>query len=127
MFGIYRYPKGSRTDKLKNCTSNCYQTSQVGVEYESPNQQGGIYGRIFRQFFIGSLPADLTSGAAVSKLIDYALSVDDASVRHVIHGWFSDGTDEAKITLSGASGAGDLALSATGLTVQAGWVDYTKV
>lgn len=127
MFGIFRYPKGARTDKYKNCANNCYQIAAVGIEYESPDQHGGIYGKVYRQLFTTTLPAGLTSGSTVAMLVDYALTFDDASARNVSRGWFGDGTDEAKITLSGTSGGGDLTLSATGLTIQTGWVDYTKV
>ena len=127
MWGISRKPKGARTDRLKCCTTNCFKITAVGVEYISPQQQGGIYGTIYRQFLTTSLPAALTSGSIVTRLVDYCLVVDDASNRHTCKGWFDDGTNEAGIALSGTSGGGNLSLVATGLTVQSGWVDYTKV
>ena len=127
MGGIFRKPKGARTDKLKCCLTNCFLTTQIGVEYVSPQQQGGIYGTIYRQFFTATLPAALTSGSIVGKLVDFGLCMDDATDRHTSKGWFSDGTNEADIKLSGTSGGGNLSLVATGVTIQSGWVDYAKV
>lgn len=123
---IRRYPKGARTDKLKRVDTNGFECCQVGVEYYSPKQCGGLNGVIYRQYFLTSLPAALTAGDNVSGLIDYGLTADDATDRHLFRGWSDNGTLSAKIKLSGTSGFGNLSLAVAGVTVQCGWVEYTK-
>lgn len=104
-------------------------SAAVDVEYKSPDQHGGIYGVVFRQYFGATLPAGLTSGDPVSKLIDYVVraSFSGDSSRYVTHGWSDDGTDFILINLSGTSGNGNLTLSkGVNFTIQSGWVDYIK-
>lgn len=101
----------------------------VGVEYLSPDQKSGLHGTIYRQYFTTALPAGLTSGDNVAKLIDFALEAADATHRYTTRGWGNDGTKGLNISLSGTTGNGDLALSVTGTfagNLIAGWVDYTK-
>ena len=101
----------------------------LNTEYLSPEQHGGIYGTVYRQYFNGSLPSSLTSGNAVAMLIDYSVRYATASNRGVARGWSSDGTSGVTILLSGISGNGNLSLSLTGTitTAYTSWVDYTKV
>jgi hypothetical protein len=123
---INRKNNGVRTDKLKCVEHECFETCVSNCEYYSPNQRGGIDGIVYRQYFADTLPAALTSGDPVSKLIDYALEVDDATDRHLLRGWSDNGTISGIIKLSGTSGYGNLSLSAVGVTVISGWVEYTK-
>ena len=101
--------------------------AEVGVEYMSPEQKSGIHGTIYRQFFTTSLPAGLTSGDNVSKLIDYGISYHDTTNRAVARGDANYGTPLARIQLSGTAGNGNLVLEAgTPWVIIEGWVDYTK-
>ena len=105
------------------------QNAQVGTEFISPEQHGGIYGTIFRQYFNTSLPSDLTSGSNVSRLIDFTVVADTGVDRFTVSGWSSDGTNTVIIRLTGTSGNGNLILSSSGTfagNIQFGWVDYTK-
>ncbi len=118
------------SNKLRRVSNGLFETAQVDTEYYSPDQHGGIYGTIYRQYFGTSLPASLTSGSIVSKLIDSAVYVDDGSNRFQITGWASDGTNTSCIGFSGMSGNGNLyfyeAGAAFGGNIAGGWVDYTK-
>lgn len=99
---------------------------ETDVEYESPNQLSGIYGRIYRQFFTTSLPSDLTSGDNVSKVIAHEIIVTDDVNRYVFRGWADRGSGAAGVYLTGASGNGNLTISSAVFTLVSGWVDYTK-
>lgn len=101
----------------------------VDTEYLSPEQHGGIYGTVYRQYFNITLPADLTSGDNVSKLIDFMVNVDGSSNRNVIRGWADNGTNKAAVRLNGLSGNSNLSIILAGDYIgnlSTGWVDYTK-
>ena len=106
------------------------QNAVVGVEYNSPEQHGGIYGIIYRQYFTTALPSNLTSGSIVSGLIDCCIQLKyTTSSRGLAHGnatAFGSSDNHIYIMLSGASGLGNLSLNKTGYTSLKGWVDYTK-
>ncbi len=125
---INRKNWGGRTDKLKNYQDNCYEIAMVGNEYFSPKQHGGIYGTVYRQYFTTTLPADLTSGNNVSKLLDYTIIALGGGNRHVLRGFASDGGSvESYIHLTGTSGNNNLLLVVTGVfSSPEGWVEYTK-
>ncbi|KKL54086.1 hypothetical protein LCGC14_2268930, partial [marine sediment metagenome] len=109
-----------------------FETAITGVEYYSPNQHGGIYGTVYRQYFLTSLPSDLTTGSNVSGLIDYAVQFTYASTgsnRTVAHGVavaFGSSDNHLRINLSGMSGNGNLSWDNTTYVPVQGWVDYTK-
>jgi len=100
----------------------------VNTEYISPEQHGSIYGTVYRQYFGATLPASLTSGNTVTKLVDSYINVHNGSNRYSIRGWSSDGSSSAWVILSGISGAGNLSMTLGGTftTILGGWVDYTK-
>ena len=102
----------------------------VGVEYRSPNQHGGIYGTVYRQYFTTSLPSDLTSGNNVTGMIDYCIQFTyGADPRGVGHGnatAYGSSDNHMYIQLSGASGGGNLSINSTDYSAKRGWVDYTK-
>lgn len=126
---IFRKAKGARTDKLECVLDNCHETPVVGTEYYSPKQHGGTYGTIYRQYFTTSLPADLTSGDNVSRLIDYALFVHDSTDRYALRGWSDNGSASGQIKLLGTSGNNNLLLGLGGVfsgNIIDGWVEYTK-
>jgi len=115
---------GTSWVKIKNEPEACV----INTEYLSPEQHGGIYGTVYRQYFNVSLPSSLTSGNTVAMLIDYSIRYVTASNRGVVRGWSADGTNSAVITLTGTSGKGNLLLTLTGAFTAAwmSWVDYTK-
>lgn len=123
---IYRKPKGARTDKLKCVEHSCFETCVCGCEYYSPKQRGGIYGPVYRQYFTTLLPSDLTSGNKVSRLIDHSMIVTDGTNRYLFRGWADRAGIVAAIYLTGTSGNGNLMPNVAGMTLQDGWVEYTK-
>jgi hypothetical protein len=113
--------------KMRRVSTGLFETAAVDTEMYSPEQHGGIYGTIYRQYFGATLPASLTSGSVVTKLVDYAINVLDGTTRHVVRDWSTNGgVYTAHIELSGASGGGNLTLILGTFTAQNGWVDYTK-
>lgn len=113
--------------EMVKVSDDSYETAQDDVEYYSPNQHGGIYGTVYRQYFTTTLPATLTSGKIVSRLVDCNIMYKDGSVRKVISGIFDDSTNSGWIQLTGLTGDENLVLAAAGnVTVDKGWVDYTK-
>ena len=116
--------------KLWDVTGGHFETATTGVEYYSPNQHGGIYGTIYRQYFPTTLPASLTSGNNVTGMIDYATQFKytgtDRGVGHGNATAYGSSDNHIYIMLGGASGSGNLSLATTGYTLQKGFVDYTK-
>lgn len=121
--------------KLKRVDTGAYETAQTGVEYYSPVQQGRIYGIVYRQYFLTSLPGNLTSGNNVSALMDYIIQFvsEGTNVRNIAHGHTTavEGSDKrCSIWLTGASGNNNLIIDKEGTGDDyepiRGWVDYTK-
>ncbi len=115
---------------LKKASDGSWETAEIGTEYYSPNQQGGIYGTVYRQYFAASLPSSLTSGSNVTGMIDYLIQLKyTTSSRGLGHGnatAYGSSDNHIYIMLSGTTGAGNLSLNKDGYTSQKGWVDYTK-
>ncbi|KKL71922.1 hypothetical protein LCGC14_2090060 [marine sediment metagenome] len=124
--------KGFAT-QLWDIAGGNWETAVINTEYYSPNQCGGIYGTIYRQYFntvLTSTNPRLDTGSIVTKMVDYVLHTKytgtDRGVGHGNMTAYGTSTDHAYLMLSGASGGGNLSLSLTGYTVITGWVDYTK-
>lgn len=126
------FRKRLESPKLWNPVTKKWETAVTGTEYLSPNQQGGIYGVVYRQYFTTSLPSSLTSGSNVTGLIDYSLQIKyTSSNRGLGHGnmtAYGSSDNHAYIMLSGGTmgGSGNLSFSVTNYSVKRGWVDYTK-
>ena len=105
-------------------------TPGVNTEYYSPNQHGGIYGTVYRQYFGTTLPPSLTSGSIVTRLVDYSIqfkyTTSDRGLGHGNATAYGSSENHIYIMLTGASGSGNLAFAKTGYTSQAGWCDYTR-
>ena len=118
--------KGFNT-QLMRVSDNVYATAVVGEEYYGPNQVGGFYGTVYRQYFTTTLPVDLTAASNITNLIDFQIQFTFASARYLARGSASDGTNAVDVVLSGTTGNGNLSLyQAGGSTILKGWVDYTK-
>lgn len=126
---ISRKCKGARTSKLQCVLDNDWETPAIGMEYYSPKQNGGAYGTVYRQYFTTALPADLTSGDNVSRIMDFMVVAHDGTDRYTARGLLGDGTDALGICLDGTSGNSNMTLITLGMfsgNVEFGWVDYTK-
>ena len=122
---INRKAKGARTDKLRCVESNCFELCVLGCEYFASDQRGGIHGTIYRQYFTTALPSNLTTGMNVSRLIDFAMVVTEGTNRYLFHGYGNRAEAWVTIYLKGTTGKEDLRLH-PGITLQDGWVEYTK-
>lgn len=117
---INRKNNGVRTDKLKCCADNCYECVVVGNEYESPEQHGGLYGVVYRQYFGTKVDTNTISIVGITKLVDAVLHVDSEGV---IGGYgYESASAFAKVFMITDAVEFDIA----GWTVQGGWIDYTK-
>ena len=105
-------------------------TPTVNVETISPNQHGGYYGTVYRTYFTTSLPAALTSGNNVSRILDFMAwaHLVSAGERYCIRGWASDGAGNFfDIDLTGTTNTkGNMVMGVGGFVLHDGWVDYTK-
>jgi len=111
---------------LRKLSDDTLETAQTGVEYYSPEQHGGIYGVIVRQYFTTTLPGDLTSGNNVAALINFNIYAVDGSNNRMRLSSYSASSPRAFIYLDGASGDNNLILSASSMTMANGWVNYIK-
>ncbi len=110
-----------------------FETAVVNTEYYSPNQCGGIYGTIYRQYFntvLTSTNPRLDTGNNVTGMIDYSIQFkytgDDRGLGHGNATAYGSSDNHIYVMLGGASGAGNLVFAPTGYTIQRGWADYTK-
>jgi hypothetical protein len=98
----------------------------VNTEYVSPNQHGNIYGKVYRTYFTTTLPAYLTAGSSVSKIVDYTINFTNGTNRYVGRGETVSGSANVDMNLSGTTGKGNLSIGSASWTLTDGWVDYTK-
>ena len=110
-----------------------FEVAVVNTEYYSPNQCGGIYGTIYRQYFntvLTSTNPRLDTGSRVTKMVDYVFHTkytgNDRGLGHGNITAYGSSDNHAYLMLSGASGGGNLSFALDGYTVITGWVDYTK-
>ena len=124
--------KGFAT-QLWDVAGGNFETAAVNTEYYSPNQCGGIYGVIYRQYFTTALTSTnprLDTGSRVTKMVDYVFHTkytgNDRGLGHGNTTAYGSSDNHAYLMLSGASGGGNLSFALTGYTVITGWVDYTR-
>ncbi len=122
-------------DKVMRVETGVFETGVKDTPYFSPDQQGGFFGVVLRQYFDGTLPASLTSGANVATLVGQLILFGST-----LTGWHpsnrcyaSQGIldDTAPVTDIGcfiAEDSGNLILTATGVggafSNVTGYVDY---
>ena len=100
-----------------------WETAQVGVEYFSPDKQGGIYGKVVRQYFGAVLNSQIMVSDA--NLIDCEFDLIYSTNRWTIRSDFwRSATINASITELPASNVITAAVG-TSVTVPRAWVDYT--
>ncbi len=124
--------KGFGTQFMK-VSDNTFEDAVVGTEYYSPNQHGGIYGQIYRQYFGSGLTSTnprIDTGSIVTGMIDYATQFTYAGdPRGMGHGnvtAYGDSDNHLYLQLSGSSGGGNISVNAISYVLVRGWVDYTK-
>ncbi len=130
--GVVRAKKGFATE-LWDVVGGHFETAATGVEYYSPDQCGGIYGTIYRQYFTTALTSTnprLDNGSIVTKMVDYVFHTKytgtDRGVGHGNMTAYGSSDNHAYLMLSGASGGGNLTFALDGYSVITGWVDYTR-
>ena len=119
MLGIFRKPKGARTDKLKCCTTNCYKIPVIGGEYLASDQRGGIYGTIYKQYHGAKTDSQTIAIIGITRLLDYAGRYNTDAV---YHGYAGDGTNYVWLD----RGSDVITFHINGWTHVDGWVEYTK-
>jgi hypothetical protein len=108
------------SDKLVVASDGTSETAEVGTEYVSPEQQGGIYGTIYRQYFGVKLTTEVVAAVGVDAILDYGIYDDTA--KNFYRGLHDDGTDTMKL----AVGTDEMVFTIVNLVCTKGWVDYTK-
>ncbi len=116
---IWRKPKGARTDKLKCVPTGIWETPVVDMEYRSPQQHGGIYGTVYRQYHGAKNALDTISIPGITRLLDYCGRFDTDVVYHghahdaINYIWLDRGSDIVTFHING-------------WTHIDGWIEYTK-
>ena len=105
-----------------------FETADPYIEYISPNQQGGRYGTVYRQYWSGSLTDNQVIVSSIAtRIVDGFIQKRSGTTRYP--GGVSDmesGSWHARYGLNGTSGANNIFIDLAGYTTIAGWVDYTK-
>lgn len=115
------FPEGITTDQsnlssidtglLQRVDTGVLEAAQTGVEYFSPDQHGGIHGKIVRRYFSGttaasSIDTTVLSSCGYSKIINFGGYVDAGSSPLAIGGYLSsDGFGALQVS------SGDLKLA----------------
>lgn len=105
--------------QLEVVSTGLYATAVVDVRLVSPEQHGGIYGTIFRQYFGVKTTAQTIATSDIDVIIDSG--VWDATAKVVYRGLHDDGTDTMKL----AVGSDTVIFTIVNLVCTKGWVDYT--
>jgi hypothetical protein len=105
--------------QLGNVATGGIEHAEVGTEYYSPDQSGGIYGAVYRQYHGHQADGSAVSVTGISKLISCAGSFDTI---HTYNGFTSDSISKVDVWLDGSS----VRFSALNWTINSGWFDYTK-
>ncbi|KKL75336.1 hypothetical protein LCGC14_2055920 [marine sediment metagenome] len=114
--------------KLWDVVGANFEIADPYIEYISPNQQGGRYGTVYRQYWSGSLSDnDVIVSSIATRIVDGYINKRSGTTR--FPGGVSDmesASWHARYGLNGTSGAGNIFIDLAGYTTIAGWVDYTK-
>lgn len=110
--------KSIETDKLKRVDTSIYETATAGVEYISPDQHGGYFGTIYRQYHGVKEHGNSITITGITKLIDFG---GRWNTINVYGGLMYDGTATIRI-LKGTNKI-DFIIIGTA-PIQEGWVDY---
>ncbi len=106
-------------NKLQRIDNGAYETAQVGVEYYSPNQHGGIYGIICRQYHGTKSNGNQIAITGITKLVDFGGLCDSQTA---YNGYTNDGTNYIYVN----KGVDLVQFNISGLTLNEGWIDYVK-
>lgn len=109
---------------LERVDTGVWELAQTGVQYFAPDQHGGLYGKVIRQYFTGTVTATyttLSTSIVYSKILSSGGWVDD-SASGFLRPFGTTGTTFAY----GRDSVTDIAFSSdqTGDTYYV-WVDYT--
>lgn len=101
-----------------------YLSSQYSLETEilSPEQHGGLYGTVYRQYHGAKLTTAVVATVGITKLITACGSYETTKT---YCGDVDDGTDSILIT----EGTGEVVFTIAGagaFTCDSGWIDYVK-
>jgi hypothetical protein len=107
------------SSQLEIAATGVYATAVAGTAYISPEQHGGIYGTIYRQYFGVKTTTQTIATVDIDVILDCA--VWDATAKLVYRGTHDDGTDTMKL----AVGTDTVVFTIVNLVCTKGWVDYT--
>lgn len=105
--------------KLKNASTNVWETAVAGTEYFSPDQHGGYFGTVYRQYFGAKSNGNTITATGISKLLDFVMQVDSVTVAA---GHTHDGAEYTYLS----KGTNLVNVVTVGNTIESGWLDYVK-
>lgn len=124
--------------KLERTDNGVIETAQTGVEYISPQQHGGIYGTVYRQYYsgttgtLGNAAFPATSGylidgtTAMLKVIESYFAVEYATDKYYLEGFVFNSTLWLGRVWEGGSGPTINYGSGLDAKPYIAWIDYTK-
>lgn len=109
----------NNNNTLKRVDTGVYETAQIGVEYYSPDQHGGIYGTVYRQYHGAKTNGQTITTTGITNLVSFGGTFNSDTC---YFGFAGDGV--SRITLTRITNA--VRCDVTGWNITTGWVDYTK-
>ena len=109
---------------LVRVDNGAYEAAVEEREYYSPNQHGGRYGIVYRQYFGAKTNAQSVTATGMTKVIAYCMHVNTGDV--IQGALMLDGGNYIYMRISAPN---TFTLTAAGLTytsATSGWFDYVK-
>lgn len=110
---------GSTSNELQKTSNNNFKTANEGNEYISPDQHGGIYGTVYRQYHGAQANASTISTPGITRLVAFGGTFNGDTC---YCGFAGDGV--SKITMTKITD--NVRADVTGWAITTGWIDYTK-
>ena len=128
----------NNNDKLKRVDNGVFEAAQAGIEYESPNQQGSIFGFVFRRYY--AIPDGAGVGASVNVSLGFTITGDVVNLNGLCVVTLEGGGEWVPLPASDYGGGArnlELSINTTTINIHGGslldWqaggfisVDYTK-
>ncbi len=107
--------------KLCRSSDVVFETAQAGTEYVSPDQHGGYFGAVYRQYHGQKLHGSSIAVTGITKVIAFA---GRWNAINCYNGYMEQGTSVVRV-LKGTDEISFVVLNITN-GCDEGWVDYTK-
>lgn len=117
---VHRFCKPSGTC-VRKTADDSWETAQTGVEYYSPEQHGGYFGTIYRQYHGALIDGQAIPATGITKLISFAGQYNGGTCYNG-----NVGEEDEEYVISLYKGTNEIVAHIEDVSVISGWADYVK-